>query len=197
MYVKLDLFNIHSGKEMKLKLPTRYLESHLRDYCTVEELNQQVLSLEMESDFDLEDNEFINIPLLNETLIKIQELSSRDFFKLFQIWRVQEDKNLYTLVNLLKYYDNYEIIDRKCTDRKTIANLVNLALFGCSSTLIWELPDQLTPNNVNALISVGLKSGIIKAVDDKFYIYDNTVLEQNVIDNVEVLEQLPFDRKAR
>lgn len=194
MYVNLDLFHIHSGEEMKLQLPTRNLESCVKNYCSVEELHKQVLSLEMESDFEFTDTEFVNIPLLNQTLLKIKDLSSRDFSRFIRIWEVQDEKDLFTLINTLNYFDNYEIIDKTKTDRKTIANLVSYALFGCD--LAWELESQLTPSNVNALIHAGLKSGILKESDTDFYVYDNYVLEQNVIQSAETLEKLPFDRKA-
>lgn len=194
MYVNLDLFHIHSGKEMKLQLPTHHLESCVKGYCSVEELHKQVLSLEMESDFEFTDTEFVNIPLLNKTLLKIKDLSSRDFSRFFRIWKVQDEKDLFTLINTLNYFDNYEIIDKTKTDKKTIANLVSYALFGCD--LAWELESQLTPNNVNALIHAGLKSGILKETDTDFYVYDNYVLEQNVIQSAETLEKLPLDRKA-
>lgn len=195
MFVNLDLFHIHTGKEIKVKLPVKHLETYLKDYCDMEELHRQVLSLEMDSDFEFTDTEFVNIPLLNKTLLKINELSSRDFSRFIRIWEVQEEKDLYALINTLNYFDNYEIIDKTKTDRKTIANLVSYALLGCD--LAWELESQLTPSNVNALIHAGLKTGILKETDTDFYVYDNYVLEHNTIQSIETLEKLPYERKER
>ena len=195
MIANLKLYNIQTNKEMELDLPVFPLQDALGDFCSVEELHNQVLTLEIESGIGFEDDEFVDIDLLNHTLLEIFSLEPRDMLKWTKIWDIQEEKNLYTLVNVLRFFDNYEIIDKTQTDKRTIANLVSYALFGCD--LAWELESQLSYNNINALIHVGLKSGILKETQNDFYIYDNDVLQKNTIQSAEILEILPYQRQVK
>ena len=194
MDMTLTLYNTVTKKEKTLNLPEVALAYTLGDFCSVKDLYRNVITLEVESEFGFEWENTLDIELLNNTLLKLQNLKVKDYNRFILIWKVQEKKDLYGLINTLKFYEHIEIINKTTIDKRNIANLVNYALFG--DELAWQLETQLTPNNINALIHAALRCGIIKENDTDFFICDNYVFEQSIIQSVETLEKLPFDRKA-
>lgn len=190
----LTLYNTVTKKEKTLKLPEVALSFTLGSFCLVKELPQKVITRKVESEYGFDFEPSLDIDLLNNTLLKIQVLTVRDYNKLIPIWKVQEKKDIYGLINTLKFFGHIERIDKTSTDKKIIASLVNFALFG--DELALELESQLTPNNINALIHAGLRCGIIKEGDTDFFICDNYVFEQSVINSAETLEILPFDKRG-
>lgn len=175
-------------------LPMEDLHEKLEFLCGNSIVFNKVLVVDCKSSWGIEIEENENVLMLNNILLKVNQMDDTKKEKFIKLLSMEEPKNLITILTLFHDIDNYEIISSKKYKSQNelyqvIGGLWLLSLVP-SIAITLDGYELFTNEQKEACFWNAIRSGSIKFINGNFYVPNHEVLKRPTNIDYDLIEEL-------
>lgn len=192
--VDVELYIIPQDCFVTFHLPMKDLHEKLEFLCDDSIVFNKVLVVDCKSSLGIEIEERENVLMLNNLLLNVNKMNDSKKEKFINLLKMEEAKNLITLLTLFHDLDNYEIISPlkyKSQNElyQVIGGLWILSLIP-DAAITLDGYNLLTNEQKEACFWNAIRSGSIKFVNGNFFVPNHEILKRPTNIDYNLIEEL-------
>ena len=192
--VDVELYIIPQDCFVTFHLPMVNLHEKLELLCDDSIILNKVLVVDCKSSLGIEIEERENVLMFNNLLLNVNKMNDSKKEKFIKLLKMEESKNLITLLTLFHDIDNYEIIssNRYKSQNELYQTLGGLWILSLVPDVAIALDGYslITNEQKEACFWNGIKSGSIKFVDGNFFVPNHEILKRTTNIDYNLIEEL-------